>query len=416
MLVEKGLRFALMMLIARALAPEQFGQYGNAVTQALLLVQITDLGLGLFLAREIARDSVPAGHLVGHVFTLKAALGTVYLLAMALLTWANRDQPTVAWTVAFAGISSLVVTTIEAICQVFRGVQRLELEARSGAVHALLQVTLVGGSLIWWRHVHPIVPDTQSAMVVVAATMCLASSLALVYSARLLMRMVKPQYGFSRQILSRFGREVLPLGVAIMASMAYFKIDVLMLTWMRGPTETGVYQLAYKLFENLSMVPAVLLAATFPALSLTVQDDPRAAFALHKVTLRILVVAGLCAMVGLVALPHLGLEPAVVYLLGPGYARSMPVLVALAPSVLLTFVNYLETHMLVALGMVWRQMAVTLALVLVNVGVNAVLIPRYGGVGAALATAATELVLFLFAMPMVRHALRQRIARAEAAA
>ena len=132
-------------------------------------------------------------------------------------------------------------------------------------------------------------------------------------------------------------------------------------------------------------------------------------------TLRLLIGAGLCAMAGLIALPYLGLQPLIVYALGAGYGRSIPVLVALAPSVLLTFVNYLETHMLVALGMVKAQMAVTLALVLVNVGSNLVLIPRFGGVGAALATAATELALFACCVPMVQYGLRKRIRAAEEA-
>lgn len=415
-LIEKSLRLLLMGLVARALAPAAYGQYNYALNLALLAVQMTDLGLGLFLAREIARDSAPTGRIVGHVFTLKAALGAGYLVLMCAMTWWHIGNTYLAWTLALAGLSSLCVTTIEAIYQIFRGVQRLELEARAASLHAALQLTLVGVGIVWWRHIHPIVSDPMSAMVLVSACMLVGNGIALVYAARLALSVARPEYGWSRAMLGRFGREVLPLGIAIVASLFYFKIDVLMLTALRGDVETGVYSVAYKLFENLSFVPNVLLAATFPALSQKIQVDPRAAVALHGLTLRLLIGAGLCAMAGLIALPYIGLQPLIIHVLGAGYARSIPVLVALAPSVLLTFVNYLETHMLVALGMVKAQMAVTLALVGVNVAANLMLIPRFGGVGAAIATAATELALFACCVPMVQYGLRKRILRAEALA
>ena len=97
-------------------------------------------------------------------------------------------------------------------------------------------------------------------------------------------------------------------------------------------------------------------------------------------------------------------------LYGAGYEQSIPMLRVLAPSVILTMVNYLETHMLVALGLVSAQAAFTLVLVCVNVGANWFLIPAYGGVGAAVATALTEVVLLSFCAPLVWRELRQRVA------
>ena len=111
-LIEKSLRLVLMGLVARALAPAAYGQYNYALNLALLAVQMTDLGLGLFLTREIARDSAPTGRIVGHVFTLKAALGAGYLVLMGGITWWHIGNTYLAWTVALAGLSSLCITPI----------------------------------------------------------------------------------------------------------------------------------------------------------------------------------------------------------------------------------------------------------------------------------------------------------------
>jgi PST family polysaccharide transporter len=417
--VEKGLRLVLVALVARALGTKVYGQYTYAVAVAMLCVQITDMGLGLFLAREIARADVPPPRLIGQVLTIKAALAVVYLLVMAGLTWWHFVDPNarhelvprhhasaLAFTIALAGLSNLAASAIEAIWQIFRGIQRLELEARSGSFFAAAQLILVFGALQVVHAADPHGAEKSILMVAIALAMTVASGIGLYQTIRLMLQVVTPEMNWSREMLNRFRREVLPLGVAIVASLIYFKIDVPMLRALRGDEETGVYNAAYKILENLSLVPSVLLAATFPALSQTVVSDPAAALLLHRNTLRILIGAGLAGGLVLVVLPDFIVK----VLYGQEFAPAAKVMMALAPSVVLTFVNYLETHMLVALGLVKQQMAFAIALIAVNVTANWLLIPRYGGVGAALGTAVTEVVLLGFCAPLVHRTLRARLA------
>jgi O-antigen/teichoic acid export membrane protein len=425
LLIEKSLRFVLVALISRALGPKMYGQYTYAIALALLLVQMTDMGLGLFLAREVAKSDAPPARLIGHVFTLKLVLAAGYLLVIGGLAWWHLADPVLkesavfhprpgalGFTVALAGLASLAVTTIEAIWQVFRGVQRMELEARSSSVFAVAQLV----SLVLLLSLLPTMPaitaDKGLLMVAIASSQLVAGLVGLGYTGLLLFRVVQPEFGLNRPMLTRFTREVLPLGVAIVASLIYFKIDVPLLRTLRGDEEVGLYNAAYKLLENLSVIPSVLLAATFPALSQTVDQDPHAAVKLHRTTLYALMGAGGVAVLVLWAAPKLLIG----LLNGPEYLGAVPILQALAPSVLLTFVNYLETHMLIALGLVKSQMAFALALIAVNVAANLTFIPIWGGAGSALATLLTELVLLGFCMPLVHRTLKARVAQADAQA
>src|SRR5207244_3205817 len=121
----------------RTLGTKVYGQYTYAAAVSLLCVQITDLGLGLFLAREIARSNVPPPRLIGEVLAVKGVLAALYLLVMASLTWWHFVDPlagreivprhhasALAFTIGLAGLSSLATSAIEAIWQVFRGIQR----------------------------------------------------------------------------------------------------------------------------------------------------------------------------------------------------------------------------------------------------------------------------------------------------
>ena len=421
--VEKGLKLLIVPLIARTLGARVYGQYSYAVTLAALAVQMTDLGLGLFMAREIARHDAPPAKLIGQILTLKGTLALGYLVVMAGLTWWHFADPlagrgalprphagALAFTIALVGIAGLATSAVEAIWQVFRGVQRLELEARSSGLFAGLQLIAVFLAVTFAANLWPNGSDLSLTMVAIGGSMALAGIAGAAHALWLMKKVVTPEYGWSRDAMGRFVGEVLPLGVAIVASLVYFKIDVLMLRALRGDEETGWYSVAYKQLEYASIVPAILMAATFPALSQTVVNDPAKAWQLHKRTLLALFGVG-CIGAAILA----GAPGFVIHLLyGDGYEPSIDMLRVLAPSVILTLVNYLETHMLVALGLVGEQMAFTLVLVLVNVGANWYLVPRYGGIGAAIATALTELVLLGFCGPLVWREMHRRL-RARAA-
>ncbi len=400
---EKSLRLGLVVTAARLLGPEAWGRYTYALTLALLFVQLTDLGLSLFLSREVARAGRVDRDFVGQVLALKLVLAAGYLVLLTGLALGHLDEPVIAAALALSAVIALGQTALEAALHVFRGVQDLKLEARAGTVMAAIQVTLGGLTLavVWALEL-----STDQATLAYVAALAVAGILGAGYSWSMVRPIVVPRVRLTRAMVQRFRVEVLPLGIAIVASLIYYKIDVPMIRALHGDLETGYYTAGYKLLEVLAIVPSVLMAATFPALSETVDRDPARARALHGATLRWLLLAGgAAALVITVGAPWI-----IALLYGDRFDGAVAILPALAPSVVLMFVNYLQTHMLVALGLVRQQMLVSLGLVAVNVGLNAVWIPLWGGRGAAYATAVTELALLVAITPMVSRALKQRSA------
>jgi len=411
--VEKGLRLLLVLAAARLMGPETWGRYTYSFALAMLLVQLTDMGLALFLNREIARAGRTQPELVGQVLTLKALLAGVYLAVIAGLAHTHGDEPVVAITIALCGGVALTSSAIEAIVHVFRGIQDLSLEARAHSVHAFAALVCGGcGLLVAWlvfgRRFGAVAgdPGEDAVLLLYAGALLFAGFLGLIYAIVLLRRVTEVRLGLSTDLLRRFSAEVLPLGIAIVASLIYYRIDVPMIRNMLpadiADHETGLYTAGYKLLEHMALVPAILMAAAFPALSETVANDPARARELHATTLRWLLLAGFAGAAVFALVPEL----VIAILYGERFADSATVMRALAPCVLLTFVNYLETHMLVALGLVRAQMAISIALIGVNVGLNWWWIPMWRGTGAAWATACTELCLLAAVAPMVWRRMR----------
>lgn len=411
--IEKGLRLLLVLAAARLMGPAAWGRYTYSFALAMLLVQLTDMGLALFLNREIARAGRADPDLVGQVLSLKALLAAGYLAAVAGLAHSHGDEPVVAIAIAICGGVALCSSAIEAIVHVFRGIQDLSLEARAHGVHAFAALVTGGAALIVAMTVFGREfgagsggQGEDATLLLYAAGLLIASLIGLGYALILLRRVTEVRLGVTRDLLRRFSAEVLPLGVAIVASMIYYRIDVPMIRNMLpadvADHETGLYTAGYKLLEHMALVPAILMAAAFPALSETVTRDLGRARSLHATTLRWLVLAGLAGAGVFLVAPDLIIR----LLYGARFAGSAPIMLALAPCVVLTFVNYLETHMLVALGLVKAQMLISLTLIGVNVTLNWFWIPRWHGTGAAWATACTELCLLFAVAPMVWHRLR----------
>ena len=176
---------------------------------------------------------------------------------------------------------------------------------------------------------------------------------------------------------------------------------------MCGDAEVGRYGAAYRLLESLLFLPAIFLAAIFPAFAERARTSAVEMRRLHDVTLRWMLLLSGVIVAGLLLFSSLGLR----LLFGPGYEGSAPILRALAPSLVFIFVNYALTHFLVALHAQKWNAIFALACLALNSGLNLILIPRLAGVGAALATVATEALLFVLCFAMVRRCLRREEAR-----
>jgi O-antigen/teichoic acid export membrane protein len=167
--------------------------------------------------------------------------------------------------------------------------------------------------------------------------------------------------------------------------MVYLKIDQFMLGQMRGMTEVGTYAIAARLSEVWYFVPAAIASAIFPRLLQLRAGDPPKYVERLKQSLRYLFWAGLAIAIAVtLAAPML-----VTVIFGNEY-RDAGIILAIhvwaCPAV---FMGMAIEKWLVAEDLlkflVWRQLLSAGA----NVGLNLLLIPAYGGVGAAVATVAS---------------------------
>lgn len=378
--VGRGLNFGLAYIAQRVLGPAAYGEFTYALAIGFVISTLADLGLNLIAAREIAREPAQADHLSSLVFTLKLGLAA---LAIVCLIPIGLARPIETRFAVFAlGLAMIASIFIDFFGYVLRGLQRADLEA--WLVLFLRVLTFVSGLLAL---------SMQGGLAALAMAYLISVSSAALFGAWWLRRrFVALALSHDRSAQWRWLKEALPLGGAIVVSIVYTRLPVFLLDALRGPGEVGVYGVAQKLTEPLAFFPAAVLAAVFPALSAALaQHDVTLARSLRRRTVGLLGAAG-----SVVAIGGLAIGPWLIDVLyHTEYIAAASVLQILALTTFLTFINYALTHFIVALGQQRLNFILNIVVLVINLALGAILIPRYGANGAALAVLICESILML---------------------
>ena len=378
--VEKACRLLLMVVAAPILGAAAFGSYQFAFATTTMLALCTDLGMGVWTTRALARDRTRAPVIVATAFRLRLLASVPYLAVVALVA-ALAGPGDTRRALALLGLAALVNAFVDYLLAIFRGFERLADEAHLNVARALLIAAGGLGALAVHRSVGALGAGVLRRH---GGERPLRTA-----PAETRLRARRETSKFDRALWRAAAGEALPLWLATLFSLLYFKGDVVILKAFAGNAEVGAYSAAYKIFEGLMIVPSVVLAATFPPLA-RAKGDPAAPTTLGGRAGRAAPGARHGRRAG--RLSHERSAPsALVY--GAGFVRAAPSLRVLAIALPILFLNYGLTHFLIARDLERRNLLFAALMLVVNVSANLLLIPRFAGPGAACATLVTEVAL-----------------------
>jgi O-antigen/teichoic acid export membrane protein len=172
----------------------------------------------------------------------------------------------------------------------------------------------------------------------------------------------------------------IPLGVALMIATVYFRADALLLSVLRGSRDVGIYGVAYRFLEAITAFPGFFYVSVFPLLAAAARRRELPELrAMSQKSFDVLVLAALPIVAG-----TLVLAPGIVHALTGNQfgAAATPLRIVIVGAGLM-FVNGLLAYILIALDRQVIVLWVAAASLVLNVGLNLVLIPKYGYNAAA---------------------------------
>jgi O-antigen/teichoic acid export membrane protein len=382
-LIGRAAMFALVIVAARQLGEAGFGIYNYGLALGFVLAQLADLGLQIVIAREVAVRGQAARSLARTAFQLKAVLSLV--VAALLGAIALTQSPTLRPALLLLGVMQVGQTFLEFAAYIYRGQQRLWAEAwlLGGAKVA----TAVFGVIILWRG--GTVGQLAAGSLLAVALVTTVGTASLRREGWLRNLATGPHEGWIAY--QHLLREAAPLGIAIFLSIAYTRSAILLLQIRLGETAVAHYSAAARLVEPTQILPASLMAAVFPAISLAIARNPHQA---RRLGVQVSTLLGGCGLL-LAAVFWLAAGWLIPWLYGDAYAPAVPVLQLLGLTVVPAFINYSLTHYLIARQQQLYLGLFTAVMLSLHLVLSWVLIGRFGVIGPAISTLISEGFLLL---------------------
>ncbi|MCQ1535622.1 flippase [Methanosarcina sp. KYL-1] len=381
----KILSFIALLYIARYLGPEDFGKFSFAFAFIYFFSFIPDLGIHRILVREASKEPQAAGKLIGNGTIMKVFFSLI-ALALSFFMISVLDFLPETKSALYIASFGLLASGAGAYGIIYEAKLRMEYSLFFNLVSKIFFLSFV---LLAVRG-HLGLPVFVFSSVLATFV---HNFLMVAFSKRL----VNVSFEIDPLLMKNLFREAVPVAIASVFSVIYFRIDTLMLSFLQGDLDVGFYSAAYRLTEALVFLPAAFTTSAFPLMSKYFKDSFDSFGFAYARTFKYLFAAGLLAAV----LVTFNSDKIILAVYGPEYQNSIIVLQILVWATALMFVNSLVSSTCISSG---NQQIISKTAVLatfLNIALNLALIPTMSYTGAALATVFSELAAMAFGMSWI---------------
>ncbi|MEK7608664.1 MAG: flippase [Patescibacteria group bacterium] len=376
--VGRLIKAALVIYAARILGASEYGVFSYALSLAALFSIFSDIGVGGLITREVSRrpDALRAYFSTGLVikFVLAGICATLIILiapSINKISDAARLIPIAALLVVFDGIRDFSFS-------ITRAWEKMELEALIG-VFTNVMITVIGLALLFTN------PNPRLLLwgYTLGAGMGTALSIWVLRS-----YFYKFWVFFDASLVKQIFLEAWPFALSGLLGAIMINTDAIMLGWLKGSKEVGLYSAALRPVQLLYFTTTVIGISAFPSFAKYSQTD--------KTRFRN-IIEGLVASSFMIAVPLfvggtiVGKE-LLLFLYGSEYLASAGAFSILLFTSLTTLPGNLLINAVFAAG---KQKIFITSLGLGAIGnviLNYFLIPPYGIAGAAIATVVAQVL------------------------
>lgn len=177
------------------------------------------------------------------------------------------------------------------------------------------------------------------------------------------------------------------------ATTIYTNLDSVMIGFIKGATENGYYNAAVRIKSILVSIVTSLGAVLLPRASYYLENNYIDEFKkISKKAINFVILISIPMMIYFIMFA----KESILFLAGDSYAKSIAPMQIIMPTLLfIGLTNIMGIQMLVPLGKEKYVLYSEIAGALIDLVLNALLIPRYGAAGAAVGTLVAEVVVWI---------------------
>ncbi len=372
------------IILSRILGAAGYGLYSSIIVVPLLVIGFTQLGIRRATMYHLAAKKLPENSIVSAVFILLliTSLLSILITGLIFLFSESRNADPIILTLIMIAVPFV-------LCNVFAGGIFL-------GKHEILRANILNAG-----------PTILNLIFVIFFVWVLRLSVRGAFIALFLGNIcmfffvfvfIRKSYNITWKYHERIMKSMVRLGIVFALSIFImqlnYRVDILLLKKYSTLEQIGLYSLAVQIAEQLWHVPYAIetIVLTRSAAATDEQASNRTVASIMRVSFLISIFFG-----GIVYLVVPYLIPLI---FGSEFAKSVPMIRGILPGVLLLVVFRILNSRLA--GMCKPQVAIYsfIPALIINLLLNILWIPRFGGMGAVWATNASYgagCAIFLFA-------------------
>jgi len=375
LLLTRILRIFLSIFIsiwvARYLGPTEYGLFNYVLAIVALISIFSSLGLEQIFVKKLLEKKEDENALLGSAFLLKL-IGSFILIALALIIALLKDE---------SGVFILLVTFIS-LSYIFKAFEVIQfwfeahlLSKKSSKIDlyamllsSLFKILLIvfDAGIVWF------------GVAVLFEALVLSMGLIIIYMREQNFLLWRTSYPVMKNLLIN----AWPLILAGALFTIYTKVDQVMLGDMIDNTTVGIYVAAVTLSQGWLFLPSIIGKAFYPQM-LNSKNESREKYL--ETTQHLL---NMIAFIGILAAIIITLFSSyiILFTFGESYSLSAPILALHVWGGVFTAMSAISYRYFIAENLQKTSFYRGVVGLIVNIVFNLMLIPIYGGIGAAIAT------------------------------
>lgn len=372
--------FGIDVTVQNLLPVEHYGTYFSLLSFSLLFFLILDFGLANFNNRNVAQDSSFIQRNFGSILTLKLLLAIVYFIVVFIAGYVSGFNGFEMKLLGFLGINQMLLSLIQYLRSNLAALHYFKTDSLLSVLDKTIAIIVCG--LFLYGNIFPYTFTIEWFILIQTGSLAvtaLMSFILVMYYARGI------TFSLNLSPIVKILKDTMPYAILGTLMVIYTRIDAVMLKLMVGAEEAGIYAAGFRLLDAINIFAALFATLLLPMFARMIKNNerlqPLVSLSSKMMLLPSLVLVVVCFTYKQNIMDML-------------YDRSNSYYAQLFGWLMVSFIPfcliYIFGTLLTANDSIKRLNQFALSTVILNVILNAMLIPSYNALGATYATIITQ--------------------------
>lgn len=379
-LYSKFISLVISIFIARFLGVDSTGEYSIAITYAGIIYVFMNFGMNQIVQREVAKDKknieIYLRNSLGLLCFFSIPFSTLLGIGLTILLDLETSMIMMLFACLYVGFNSIFTL----VGNVLEGINEFAHESKAIVLYNTVSVIVSFFVLYFIK-----------SLVVLLFSYTIIFLIIDLWFLSLFRRkgICKVSIGIDIKFCKQYLSYSFPLVLSSASEYMNMKADTLLLGYVKGTHDVGIYTTAANIYQGVSSIPHSIATAYMPSFVRTYNTNKDKArgifFRVYIVFLVILITMSVALIVFSKGL--------IMVLYGEKYMESVSTLIIFSIALIPMESNRFFNNTLVSMNCQKTVGTIVPVGTIVNIIANCVLIPQYSYIGAAITTLCTELLV-----------------------